>query len=241
MGSRIDRADFVMLQHLQHAWNRAIEEHLDPQLTIQREERGFAFVRRYDPSGGRYHGWLAAWRRRLWNERGFLVTLSGEELLEVRAALAHFDAVRDRLSPELRDVGQYHNPRDLKSTVPSRIAQTSRRKEAERMKGEAHRQSQTLFHEGDWRAILLEGPVAARFWGLGTRWCTTSAEDIFWRYARLAPLIVFVTPRGRYQMHLGGAFKDAADRDFDRNVFNGAPAGFLSVVNEPSAALARAR
>jgi hypothetical protein len=40
---------------------------------------------------------------------------------------------------------------------------------------------------------------------------------------------------------VGGAFKDAADHDFERSVFKDAPVGFLSVVNDPYAAIERMR
>lgn len=232
MRTGLNRADYVMVLHLQHAWNRAVQERLDPHLTVQREEKGFSLVRRFDPSGGRYHAWMSAWRRRLWDERGFLVMLSGEELAQARRALEHFSLVRDRLPPELRDIGQYQNPKDLLSTLPTRVAESMRRKEAEGLKAEAHRQSVTLFHEGDWRVVLLKGPVAARFWGLGTKWCTTS-DGTYWDYARRAPLLVFLTPTGRYQLHVGSQFKNAANQDFDQSVFRRAPQGFLAILSSP--------
>ncbi len=37
-----------MVQHLQHAWNRALRERMDPRLTVEKEERRFSLVRSYD-------------------------------------------------------------------------------------------------------------------------------------------------------------------------------------------------
>jgi hypothetical protein len=232
MRTSLNRQDYVMLQHLQHAWNRALRENRDPRLTIEKEERAFSLVRRYDPTDGLYHGWISAWRRRLWDERGFMVPVSGDELADVRRAISRFVAIKPRLPPELKDVGQFHNPADLLSIVPTRVAVNRRRIEGERLKAEAIEQSETLFHEGDWRIVRLAGYSAARFWGLGTRWCTTSSRQIYEDHARRSPLLVILTPHGRYQLQVGGPFKDSADRDFDVAVFRDAPRGFRKLVEE---------
>lgn len=232
MSTGLSRADYVMLRHLDAAWSRARREGLDPHLTIQSEERKFSLVRRYDPTDdGTYHWWLAAWRRRLWDERGFLVTLSGEELIAVRRALFHFHAIRGRLPESERDIGRYRTLQDLRSVVPTRIAERARRAEADALKAAAHAESTTLFVEGPWRVLILRGYVAARFWGLGTRWCTTSSVQLYEQYASRAPLLVLLTPRGKFQLHTqGGQFKDAEDRDVTLDAFEDAPAGFHAIL-----------
>jgi hypothetical protein len=193
-------------------------------LAIQAEEKRFSLVRRYDPTTeGLYHGWLAAWRRRLWNERGFRTSLGGEELSRVRDALATFHRIRDRLPPDRRDIGQYRTVEDLRSAIPTRVAEGRRREEAAALKATAHSQSSFRFRDGAWALIELRGFAAARFWGLGTRWCTTSSEEVYLKYARISPLLVLLTPHGRYQLQIGGQFRDAEDRDAGNDALAGAP------------------
>lgn len=213
MKSPLSREDHVMLQHLDVTWRRARREGMDPHLTVLAEEKRFGLVRKYDPTGGLYHGWMAAWRRRLWDERGFTTMLSGEELLRVRDALSRFHALRERLPTGQRDIGQYRTLQDLRSVIPSRIGENRRRKEADALRSVAMSQSRVLFREGRWMLIELRGFEAARFWGLGTRWCTTSCETTYLQYAERSPLLVLLTPRGRYQKQVGGQFRDAEDLD----------------------------
>lgn len=230
MRTRITRADFVMLQHLHATWHRALREKVDPQLTIEKEEKRFELVRSYDPTGGRYHWWLSRWRQLLWDDRGFLTPLTGEELLRVRTTLERFHGMRNRLSPELRDIGQYRTEMDLRTIVPTRIAEGRLRAEKAALRSAADSQSDTLFHDGPWRIVLLRGYDAARFWGLGTKWCTTSDAATYENYARVAPLVVFLSPTGKYQMHLGGDFRNETNGHVGAGWSEGAPAGYHSVL-----------
>ncbi len=162
----------------------------------------------------------------MWDERGFGVPVGGEELLEIRRALTRFHALRDRLPRSHRDVGQYKTISDLQAIVPTRIAQSQRRIQIAAWKSNARGRSETLFHDGAWRIVRLDGFDAARFWGLGTRWCTTSDEATFLRYTRRSPLVVFLTPRGKFQLHVGGAFRNAENQDASREEFSDAPSEF---------------
>lgn len=231
MRTTLSRADFVMLRHLDATWHRARREGIDPHLCIEREERRFSLVRRYDPTEeGLYHWWLSCWRRRLWDERGFGAPVTGDDLLEVRRALARFHAMRDRLPVERRDIGQYRTIDDLQATIPTQVAEHRRRKEARLLKGRAHSQSELLFLEGPWRIVRLFGYDAARFWGLGTRWCTTQSEATYLQYVRSAPLFVFLTPRGKFQLQQGGSFRNSEDRDAWQEDFQDAPTAFRALL-----------
>ena len=230
MKSHLSREDRVMLQHLDATWRRARREGMDPHLTVLAEEKRFAFVRKYDPTGGLYHAGIAAWRRRLWDERGFTTTLGGEELLGVREALSRFHALRERLPAGQRDIGQYRTLQDLRSVIPSKLSENRRRREADALRSAAMSQSRVLFREGRWMLIELGGFGAARFWGLGTRWCTTSCEAIYLQYAERSPLLDLLTPRGRYQKQVGGQFRDAEDRDAGMAGFDDAPGELRSLL-----------
>lgn len=231
MAPKLLRADFVLIAHLQATWQRAGRENVDPWLAVEPEKRTFPLICQFDPTDGLYHGWLSTWRRRLWDARGFRTGVDLRQLDEVRAGLARFHALKERLPADQRDIGQYHTIDDLMSAVPTRIAENHRRLERDNLKDEAYRESEFLFREGRWMVVRLKGFSAARFWGFGTRWCTTMAEHTFWSYAAGGALLVFLTPHGKYQLATKSQmFRDERDDPFDLSVFRSAPPAFLKLV-----------
>jgi hypothetical protein len=230
MATNLPRADFVLIAHLQAAWRRADQENIDRWLAVEREKRTFPLICQFDPTDGLYHHWLSTWRRRLWHERGLRASLDLRQLDEARAALARFHTIKGGLPPDQRDIGQYHSVSDLMSVVPTRITDSRRRLESESLKDQAYRESDILFREGRWMVVRLKGFTAARFWGLGTRWCTTMAEHTYWSYTAGGELLVFLTPYGKYQMATQSRmFRDERDDPVDVRAFRGAPAEFLKL------------
>lgn len=232
MPTTLSRADFVLIDHLQATWARAGRERLDPYLSVEREKRVFPLICQFDPTDGLYQGWLSHWRRRLWDRRGFRTSVDLMQLEDVRRVLARFHDQKDRLPVEQRDIGQYRTVDDLRSIIPTRIAETHRRSERESIKAEAYRQSQILYRDGKWMVVRLKGFAAARFWGLGTKWCTTSAEHIYLDYAGKGDLVVFLTPHGKYQLAPATQmFRDERDDPIDVRIFRGAPPAFMRLVS----------
>lgn len=232
MPTNLNRTDFVLIDHLQATWARAGRENLNPHLSVEREKRVFPLICQFDPTAGLYQGWLSMWRRRLWDQRGFRTSVDLMQLEDVRRALARFHDQKDRLPVEQRDIGQYRTVDDLRSIIPTRIADTHRRRERESLKAEAHRQSQILYRDGKWMVVRLKGFTAARFWGLGTKWCTTSAEHIYLNYADKGDLVVFLTPHGKYQFApASGMFRNERDDPADVRIFRGAPPAFMGLVS----------
>lgn len=231
MHTSLPRADFVLVAHLQATWQRAGRERLDPWLAVEREKRTFPLICQFDPTDGLYHGWLSNWRRRQWDSKGFRATLNLDQLDEVRAALARFHSLKDRLPVDQRDIGQYHRVDDLFAVVPTKIAESRRRQERESLKYAAYEQTEFLFRDGRWMVLVVKGFAAARFWGLGTKWCTTQAEHMFWRYAAGGTLMVFLTPHGKYQLATASQmFRNERDDSFDMAVFRSAPSAFLDLL-----------
>lgn len=231
MPSPLNRADFVLIDHLRATWRRAARENLDPWLSVEREKRTFGLICQFDPTDGLYHAWLSHWRRRLWNEKGFRKGIDLGQLEEVRRALVRFHDQKDRLPVEQRDIGQYRTVDDLRSIIPTRIAETQRRLERESLKAEAYRQSEILFREGRWMVVRLRGFTAARFWGLGTKWCTTMAEHTYRSYADKGAVLVFLTPFGKYQFAPASQmFRDERDDPIDVKVFRDGPPEFKELV-----------
>lgn len=232
MPTNLNRAAFVLIDHLQATWVRAGRENLDPYLSVEREKRIFPLICQFDPTEGLYHGWLSIWRRGLWDQRGFRTGVNLLQLEDVRRALARFHHQKDRLPVEQRDIGQYRTVDDLRSIIPTRIAETNRRRERESLKAEAYRQSEILYRDGKWMVVRVKGFAAARFWGLGTKWCTTSAEHIYLSYASEGDLVVFLTPHGKYQLALASrTFRDERDNPIDVRIFRGASPEFLRLVS----------
>ncbi len=231
MRTGIRRTDHMLNEHLLVTWHRAKRENVDQHLAVAREGRLMPFVLAFDPTEGRYHGWIARWRRRQWNINGFRSPVDMSELDRIAAALAHFEHIRQHLPPDRRDVGLYDDAEDLRSAVPTRIAENARRFERERLRTAAMKQSEVLFRDGSWLVVRLRGFSAARFWGLGTRWCTTSSEYTFRRYEAGGQLVVFATPFGKFQLATAsGMFRNALDDPFDVSIFRTAPPGFTSLL-----------
>lgn len=231
MATNLNRIDFVLIAHLQATWKRAAKENVDPWLAVEREKRTFPLICQFDPTDGLYHAWLSVWRQRLWQSAGFRTCLDLRQLDEVCAALARFHAIKDRLPPGQRDIGQYHSVDDLISVVPTRIGRSRRQLENENLKTQAYQETDILFRDGRWMVVRLKGFVASRFWGLGTRWCTTMAEQTYWSYAAKGEMLVFLTPHGKYQLATySQMFRDERDGPVDVKVFRAAPPGFAELL-----------
>ena len=108
------RTDAVLNSHLQHAWHRAGVERLDPHLSIEREQRIFMLISRFDPTTqGKYLAWLSAWRRRWWVDHGLRTCCDMFELDRLASGLRHFHDVRRHLPTELRDINRFETSDEL--------------------------------------------------------------------------------------------------------------------------------
>lgn len=233
----LKRPDFIMTAHLQHAWDRALFERLDPHLSIERERRVFSLISTCDPTEeGKYQAWLSNWRRRSWVVAGLRHVCSPVELAEVREALSRFASIQRHLHQDKRDVNKYRGASDLMSAcsdLPPRDLRGLRA--AERTAALAG--TQILFDDGVWKLLKLLDCTAAQWWGKGTRWCTSSKlNNRFSWYAHRGDLMVMVTPRGKFQLFIPtGEFKDAADRHAALSaVLRSAPASLQALVERYS-------
>lgn len=216
-----------MLAHLQHAWNRAVGDGLDPHLAVDREKRIFELVCRLDPTAnGHYLMWLSRWRRGRWDVLGVANPDGNPELSKLASALDHFEEAREFLAPDSRDIMGYRTVDQLmnaRNAMPEPGARELRR----RQKRDAMAGSEMLFDGAGWKLVQQMTRDAAKWWGLGTRWCTAATFDnSFERYAAKGDLWVLITPVDRYQLSQGTSeFRDSADRPAAVNVaLAGAPA-----------------
>ncbi len=207
----LTRPQKVSCDHLQHAWNRALVERLDPHISVERERRIFDLVLLCDPTPtGKYMNWLSRWRRQQWPDFGLRHMCSNIELRRVGRGLEHFHQVRRSLAPELRDIGRFQTASQLLELEEgAKVVSRSDRRALER--AEAHSETTVLYDAGCWKLVRLEGPRAAEWWGRGTRWCTQS-RYAFENWASQGELYVLLTPFAKYQFILPGLdCRDASD------------------------------
>jgi hypothetical protein len=231
----LKRADSVMVSHLQHAWERAKTEQLDPHLSVEREKRIFSLICMCDPTPqARYGTWLSAWRRRQWRTMGLRFINNCEELENLAAALAHFVAVQPYLPAEHRDIGQFEDAQEVMNAT-GLVSSTCHRRLRELERRTALEGTEVLFEDKRWRLVRLCSKEAAMWWGKGTRWCTSARTgNQYSRYANEGKLLVLLSPTGKYQLFTGsGEFKGAADDDANfTKVLSTAPHALRHLVSE---------
>jgi hypothetical protein len=227
------RTDAVLNSHLQHAWRRAGVERLDPHLSIEREQRIFMLISRFDPTTeGKYLAWLSAWRRRWWVDHGLRTCCDMFELDRLASGLRHFHDVRRHLPTELRDINRFETS-DALLGVEAHLTVSGSRSLREAERDQARAESEILFDGGRWKLVRLKGVGAARWWGMGTRWCTSARfNNQYELYAAKGPLLVLITPSDRYQLAVATRqFRNSADSPADIDLVLGrAPQEFRHMV-----------
>ncbi|ODT74937.1 MAG: hypothetical protein ABS76_35710 [Pelagibacterium sp. SCN 64-44] len=220
------RADAVLNSHLQHAWRRARIERLDPHLSIEREERVFTLICGCDPTPqGKYLAWLSAWRRRWWADHGLRNCCDIFEMDRLASGLRHFHEIHLHLPIEMRDINRFATVEEL-LCAETRLSLLGARSLRKAEREQAYAESELLFDEDHWKLVRLRSRAAARWWGMGTRWCTSARfNNQFELYAGRGPLLVLVTPSDRYQLAVeSGEFRNSADTQANiEMVLAGAP------------------
>lgn len=114
LSSHVKRADSIINIHLRAAWNRAHLEKLDQPSSVRIEQNVLELILTCDPTRtGRYAGWLARWRRRMWAITGLRGMSSLEELETLSLGLKRFEAIRSQLLPAHRDINLYVSIEEL--------------------------------------------------------------------------------------------------------------------------------
>lgn len=213
----LQRADVVLNLHLQRAWRKAVALQLDPYLAVEREGRVFAVISSCDPSReGKYLPWLSTWRLRCWERHGFKAACDLAELERLALGLDLFHTLRPYLPAAARDINRYTTSEQL-LCVENLITIDNIRNLRKAERDDAYSASEMLFDDGTWKLVLPRSQSAAQWWGRGTRWCTSARwANRFASYTAKGPLLILLTPAGRYQLAVAtGEFRDAADRRAD--------------------------
>jgi hypothetical protein len=147
-----------------------------------------------------------------------------EDLGTAYETLTMFQRYALRLPKGEQDLGRYQSLAAVWEVV-SPIAEAEQDKlsgKAQKAvdKAKAHAESRILRQDEDGFTIAVPlTEFAAKWWGKGTRWCTSAEKDNrFWQYHKDAPLIVVVIPelkeKGKFQLWATEGdvqFMDAAD------------------------------
>jgi hypothetical protein len=159
-----------------------------------------------------------------------------EDVERIAETLRIFHSAKRRLAVERRDIGIYESERAVWDMLADAglvsLADTSGKAEKRAARDRAYRESEVL-HSGGWTMAVPLTAEAARWWGMGTRWCTTERTGRTFHYYRgKGPLRVFVSPSGeKHQAHLATmSFCDAKDAPADLG-------GYLRAENFPEAFL----
>jgi hypothetical protein len=192
-------------------------ERLDPYLSIERERRIFTLICSCDPTTqGKYLAWLSTWRRRWWEDHGLRNCCDIIEMDRLASGLRHFHEVQRHLPTELRDINRFGSSDELlRVDAYLTVAGATNLRKAER--DQAYAESEILFDRERWRLVRLQGRWAARWWGMGTRWCTSARLNSQYElYTAKGPLLVLITPSDRYQLAVAtGEFRNSADASAD--------------------------
>ena len=146
-----------------------------------------------------------------------------ESLEKTRRALEAFDAYKRRLPAPQRDINRHRSVDSVWETVEALAVENAAAsgKDEERREREAVRAESTiLLEEQGWIVAIPRTQRASDWWGRGTKWCTASVNyrEMFDRYNKRGPLVVFVAPDGtKHQFHAPtNFFMDALDHSAPR-------------------------
>lgn len=231
----LKRVDYLLSEHLQLAWDFAKRRRMDPHLYVDREQGVFPLLASCDPTG-RYLSWILRWRRSQWQAGDTFAAPSYTDVCRLGLAIADFQRVQRYLPANLRDISKYKTLGDL-SNCEFAVNSTAAINLKKAARDLAQRESTTLFRQDRWRIVRVHTEAAARWWGMGTRWCTASRErNSFDRYATRGPIFILLTPTGKYQLHpASDEVRDAADRPVDLEITTrGSPPGFSKALNDIS-------
>jgi hypothetical protein len=142
--------------------------------------------------------------------------MASEDIARCGRTLADFDRLKRRLPKDARDIGRYGSEPALHAAVSPLLDASPVGRESSRLeRAVAMEGARTLWEGPEGRVVAVLAPEAARWWGRGTRWCTSSdGSDVTARaYLKAGPLYVILDADGtKHQVHRQTMqFCDASD------------------------------
>jgi Domain of unknown function (DUF4116) len=158
-----------------------------------------------------------------------------EDLGRVDAALAAFERFKRKLPVEQRELSQLKSLRGLEELVNPFVKAEAKARLERDLSSATGREKRRLEELKAWDESIIiqekEGlptiavpmtEFASKWWGRGTKWCTSADKDnSFNDYHKNAPLIVLVCPDGaKFQMHVTNEiqFMDNTDEDVGEEI-----------------------
>ena len=151
-----------------------------------------------DPTRNKAYGtWLAA----AYARAGFL----WEDLSKATETLDLFQRWRRRLPAEQRDVGRYATLADLWAAVEpfkDSDAPVSENDAERRERDAVYAETRIIHQDADILIVSPQTERAAKWWGRGTRWCTSAENNNrFESYHKNGDLVVIVAGQRKWQFH----------------------------------------
>lgn len=131
-----------------------------------------------------------------------------EDAAGIMQTLRDFEARKSVL--EHKDINKY-DIHSLAEEILKKDPEKSRRQEKQEIK---HEGAETVHSDDHIHVVKLKNEAAAKFYGSGTRWCTTSG--MFNHYHKQGPLYVVIDRHtgDKYQIHFeSNQYADATDRN----------------------------
>jgi hypothetical protein len=185
----------------------------------------------YDPTPNKKY---LQWMIQCYLKNGYLL----EDLIKIPETLDLFNRHKNKLDEDKRDIGKYEHLEDVWTNI-------AKYKEIDLLKEKEDEEKIKIYEETDFEyeipgVIRILSPKtykSSKFWGLGTRWCTTMNEHTFENYNQNGKLHIIILQNGKkYQFHDSSnfVFLNDADREFtiENDFSNRELREFLKFINQ---------
>jgi hypothetical protein len=212
---------------------KKLETHYQEQLKNHRIDNVSVFVQSIlnaDVTKGKYARFLI---EAFLNDKFLEEDLMGGLNSTVGQAISLFNKHKHKLPLEHRSVyalnpetgeALYQSPGDLWNSVKQFQGELSGKELKKEEQEQIYRETEFVYkdEETGFQIILPLTEDSAKWWGKGTRWCTSADNDnMFWHYAQDAPLFILLMPNGdklqlwKYEHDI--QFMDEADNEISRD------------------------
>lgn len=215
--SRIDKIKEIYENKLK----QYVQKDINQILLVSDNENPTSYVElfsNYDPTSNKKY---LQWMIQCYLKNGYLL----EDLIKIPETLDLFNRHKNKLDENQRDIGKYEHLEDVWTNI-------AKFKEIDLLKEKGDEEKLKTYEETDFEyeipgVIRILSPQtfkSSKFWGLGTRWCTTMSDHTFQNYNKSGKLHIVILKNGKkYQFHDSDnfVFLNDADREFTiENDFN---------------------
>ena len=133
------------------------------------------------------------------NEKFLEEDLTGGLESTVGQAIRLFHKYKSKLPEDMRSVFKYNSPGDLWNSVKQFQGELSGKELKKEEQEQVYRETEFVYKDEE-TGFQIISPLtedSAKWWGKGTRWCTSAEKNnMFEHYAQDAPLFILLMPNG---------------------------------------------